>query len=100
MPKIPKFKNLDDEREFWDTHDTTDYIDDLEEVKDVRFVRPPKTVMTLRVEKSVVDVLKRMAKRSGIRYTSLARLWLVERLAKEARSSMTNRKRSSARKLA
>ena len=25
--KIPKFRNEDEEREFWDTHDATDYID-------------------------------------------------------------------------
>ena len=30
MPKkkqIPKFKNEDEERVFWDTHDSTEYID-------------------------------------------------------------------------
>ena len=24
---IPKFKNEDEERNFWDTHDTTEYFD-------------------------------------------------------------------------
>lgn len=27
MKKIPKFKNEDQEREFWDNHDATDYFD-------------------------------------------------------------------------
>lgn len=30
---IPKFKNEDEERDFWDTHDTTDYFDMSHEVK-------------------------------------------------------------------
>jgi len=30
---IPKFKNEDEEREFWATHDLTDYFDLSKEVK-------------------------------------------------------------------
>lgn len=30
---IPKFKNEDEEREFWATHDTTDYIDQLRPIE-------------------------------------------------------------------
>ncbi len=39
--KAPKFKNIKEEREFWDSHDSTDYLDDFEVAKDVVFV-PPK----------------------------------------------------------
>ena len=31
--KIPKFKNEDEEREFWATHDTTNYLDSFEPVE-------------------------------------------------------------------
>jgi len=27
LKKIPVFKNEDEERDFWDTHDTTEYLD-------------------------------------------------------------------------
>ena len=27
MKKLPKFKNEDEEREFWASHDSTDYVD-------------------------------------------------------------------------
>jgi hypothetical protein len=27
LKKIPKFKNEDEERDFWDTHDSSDYFD-------------------------------------------------------------------------
>ena len=31
--KVPKFKKLEEEREFWDSHDSTDYLDDFEVAK-------------------------------------------------------------------
>ncbi|MFQ5626505.1 MAG: CopG family antitoxin [Methyloligellaceae bacterium] len=31
MEKIPEFKTLDEEAEFWETHDSADYWDDMEE---------------------------------------------------------------------
>ena len=36
--KIPKFKNLKEERKFWDSHESTNYLDDFEEANDVVFV--------------------------------------------------------------
>ena len=34
--RIPEFKTIEEEAEFWDTHDTTDYEDEFKPVK-VRF---------------------------------------------------------------
>ncbi len=48
--KVPKFKNLKEEREFWDTHNSTGYLNDFEVAKDVVFVRPKKEVMSLRLD--------------------------------------------------
>ena len=53
--KVPKFKNVKEERKFWDTHESTDYLDDFEEVKDVVFVRPKKQVISLRLEPHVIN---------------------------------------------
>jgi len=47
---VPRFKNLKEEREFWDTHDSTDYHDDFKITKNVVFVRPKKEVVSLRLE--------------------------------------------------
>jgi len=33
MKQIPKFKNEDEEREFWTTHDSTEYLDWLKAKK-------------------------------------------------------------------
>jgi hypothetical protein len=40
--KTPEFKNLKEERTFWDTHDATDYLDDFEEAPDMIFAREKK----------------------------------------------------------
>ena len=45
--KVPKFKSLKEEREFWDTHDSTDYHDHFKVTKNVVFVRPKKEVISL-----------------------------------------------------
>ena len=60
--KVPKFKNLKEERKFWDSHESTDYLDDFEETKDVVFVRPKKQVISLRLEPQVINKLKKLAK--------------------------------------
>ena len=31
--KIPRFKNYEEEAEFWDTHSVGDFLDELEEVE-------------------------------------------------------------------
>ena len=31
--KVPKLKNVKEERKFWDSHDSTDYLDDFEKQK-------------------------------------------------------------------
>jgi len=32
MPQIPRFKNEDEEREFWAAHDSTDFLEGTEQV--------------------------------------------------------------------
>ena len=44
--KVPKFKNLKEEREFWDNQDSTDFLDDFTPAKDVVFVRPKLVDLT------------------------------------------------------
>ena len=37
--RIPAFKTIEEEAEFWDTHDSSEFDDEFETVTDVRFVR-------------------------------------------------------------
>ena len=76
--KVPKFKNLKEEREFWDTHNSTDYLDDFEVTKDVVFVRPKKEVISLRLDPNTVNKLKELADKEGLPPTTYARMLIVK----------------------
>jgi predicted DNA binding CopG/RHH family protein len=85
MAKTPQFATDQEESEFWDTHDSTDYLDDTTEV-DVTFVdaRPRKEQISLRLDRETITRLKTLARRRGIGYQTLIRMWVMERLNQEA----------------
>jgi predicted DNA binding CopG/RHH family protein len=76
--KVPKFKSLKEEREFWDTHDSTDYHDDLKTTKQVVFVRPKKEVISLRLEPKFIRRLRELADKEGLPPTTYARMLIVK----------------------
>jgi predicted DNA binding CopG/RHH family protein len=76
--KVPKFKSLKEEREFWDTHDSTDYHDDFKVNKNVVFVRPTKEVISLRLEPKIIRRLRELADKEGLPPTTYARMLIVK----------------------
>lgn len=83
-PKIPRFDSEAQEARFWDTHDSTEFLEELTPVK-VTFPKPkPKVLVSVRIGKPEVALLRRIAARKGLGYGSLLRLWLTERLLEEA----------------
>lgn len=94
--RIPKFKNDQEAAEFWDTHSVLDYLDEFEVVKDVKFVRPRKEVVSLRLDRPIVEALRRLAHKKGIGYSPLVRMWLVERLQQEMSRAKTVRPKGKA----
>ena len=78
--KTPEFKNLKEERAFWDTHDATDYLDDFEDAPDVVFAREKKAVISLRLEPKVSRKLKEMAILEGLQPTAYARMLIIQGL--------------------
>ena len=87
MPKIPKFKTLEEESEFWDTHSVADYWDELG-VVDSPLVdaRPPKKLISIRLDTALIDAAKRIARTKGIGYQTVLRMWAYDGLARELRS--------------
>lgn len=78
-PILP-FKTLDDEAEFWDTHDTADFgkvpllsLPLLETEKE--------DTLTVRLQKTIKAKLARVARAKGISVGTLSRMWLIEKLA-------------------
>ncbi len=87
--KIPKFKNYKEEAKFWDTHDISDYIDEMKFV-DVEFIPRQKREesMTIRVEPELKKRLDQIARKNNISLSTIARLWLIERLKNEPSSKV------------
>lgn len=80
---VPAFNSIEEEAEFWDTHDhTTLARDDA----DVELVLGPDFHSVLRVplDASDIDALGKRADELGIEPTALARTWIREHLDEEA----------------
>lgn len=45
--------------------------------------RKPKRFLTIPVDREVIDALKTVARAKGCPYTTLARMWIIERLSQE-----------------
>ncbi|EKD92793.1 MAG: hypothetical protein ACD_28C00328G0001 [uncultured bacterium] len=77
--RIPKLKNIQEEAEFWDTHDTTDFEDEFKTVK-VRFAKNLSEGVTVRFDPATSNKLRVEAHQKGIGPTTLIRMWVLERL--------------------
>lgn len=88
VTKIPKFKNYAEEAEFWDTHDVTDYLDEMKFV-DVEFLPRQKKeeTVTIRIEPKLKEKLAQMARSYGVNLSTLARIWLIEKLRQVGRNT-------------
>ena len=71
MSKIPEFKNIEVEAEFWDTHDLTDFLDEFEEVE-ISVKKPLDHVLSVRLDREELQILVGLAKTRGTLVTTLA----------------------------
>ncbi len=84
MKPSKPFKSLEEEANFWDTHSV---LDEINEGTLVGFHRANKTdTITIRFQPEHVQVLKEKALQMGIGPTTLARMWIIEKLKKENKS--------------
>lgn len=84
MKPMKPFKTLEEEANFWDTHDGVDVFGkDLK----VSVHRANKTdTLTIRFEPDDIQKLSQTADQLGIGPTTLARMWIKEKLNKNAKS--------------
>ena len=80
--RIPAFANIEEEAEFWDTHDATDFA---EEWKPVQIEVSPELAerLTLRLDQRDRQQLVALAREKGLGPSTLARMWIKERLRQE-----------------
>ncbi len=89
--KIPKFKNEDEEREFWATHSPLDYFDAVN-FKRASFpkLKPSLKSISIRLPEDMLAELKILANKKDVPYQSLAKIYLARQIALERRSSSTS----------
>lgn len=82
--QLPKFKNEEEEREFWATHDSTDYIN-WDKAEKITFynLKPSVKKISLRLPETMIEELKLLANKRDVPYQSLLKIFLAERIEKE-----------------
>jgi hypothetical protein len=86
--KIPKFKTIEEERTFWDSHSVTDYLSDLKKTREINFQRPPlRRNFQIRLDDDTVRKLKKLANKKGTDVSTIIREWIQQHLNKEMKSA-------------
>lgn len=88
LKRIPKFKNENDERNFWSTHDLTDYFD-VTKAQEAVFpnLRPSTRSISIRLPEWLLARIKELANFRDVPYQSLIKIFLAERVKKEQKTS-------------
>jgi len=84
---MSKFKNEDEEREFWATHDSTEYVE-WKKAKRVVLpeLKPSLKTISLRLPESMLEELKLLAHKKDVPYQSLLKIFLSERIREELKT--------------
>ena len=82
--KIPKFKNEDDEREFWSNVDSSEYIDWAKaETVALAKLKPSTKTISLRLPESLLDEIRIIANKHDVPYQSFIKIILKEKIDQE-----------------
>jgi hypothetical protein len=79
--RIPSFSSIEEEADFWDTHDSTDFLDSLVPVE-VSIGPGFRRTVTLQLSPDESDRLNQLAMEEGTEPADLARQWVVSHLRK------------------
>lgn len=85
---IPRFKNEDEERDFWAKEDSTEYIE-WEKAQHASFakLKPSTKTISLRLPESMLNDIKIIANKRDVPYQSLIKIILKERIDRELTQS-------------
>ncbi|MDO8573169.1 MAG: BrnA antitoxin family protein [Candidatus Daviesbacteria bacterium] len=89
LKTMPKFKNEDEEDEFWSTHSITDYFDISKAIVNPSFpnLKLSTRSITIRVTESLLNSLKMLANKKDVPYQSLVKIFLDEKIREETGSA-------------
>ncbi len=77
--KLPKFKNEDEEREFWSKIDLSDYLES-KDLQSVSFpnLKPTSRAISIRLSEAMLMRLKEKANELHVPYQSLIKSYIAE----------------------
>lgn len=78
--RIPDFNSREEEAEFFDTHDFTEFWDEGTPAKPRRTYSQS---MQLRLDPEIDAALQTFANEQGVKKSTLARMWLEQRVRQE-----------------
>ena len=89
--RIPDFATIEEEAEWWDTHDITDYLDELTPIEitvsgafrarvEARQAASTPDRLTVRLDPADRVALDRQARDRGIGPSTLVRMWIKHHL--------------------
>jgi predicted DNA binding CopG/RHH family protein len=82
--KLPRFKSLEEEREFWKKTDSTDLVDwSTATAVTLPALKPTVRSISIRLPESMIEDLKMIANKRDVPYQSLMKMFLSERINKE-----------------
>lgn len=81
--EFPDFSKMThaEEAKWWDSHDIGDYWEKMKNA-DIVFEldKPRDETLIVRIQKDLKDRLEKAARRRGLNVSTLARMWLMEKL--------------------
>jgi hypothetical protein len=82
--KVPRFKSREEEADFWDSHSPLDFPDYwVEARRPLKFEEPLVHTLAVRLDARTIDTIADLGRSKGIGASTLARMWLLERLEEE-----------------
>lgn len=84
--RLPNSNSIEELARFWDTHDLTDFEKDLEEAGEPVFVRAKGTSLSIDLQPTEAQRLKKIARSKGVKETTVLRRWILERLRESSRA--------------
>jgi len=88
MKEIPRFKNEEEERNFWAENDSSEYLD-WNQAQKASFsnLKPSLKSISIRLPESMIEKLKVIANKKDVPYQSLMKVYLSEIIEKEYKKS-------------
>lgn len=79
---IKPFRSLEEEANFWETHDLSPLFKDPKTpLSKLLLLEPEKqSILTLRIQKSIKNKLEKIARLKGLSTSTLSRSWIIEKM--------------------